>query len=241
MKSQRIHIIGAGLAGTLLALLLVQKGHQVKIFEKRPDPRKAGYEGGRSINLALAERGLHALRQAGLESEIMNQAVMMRGRMVHDIDGRTELQRYGRDDSEVIWSVNRGELNIVLLRIAQEAGVRLHFNRGLSSVEFDARTATFLDDRRVAGVLSESELLVFIRRRQVRTDAFDFEMLHALELQHGFRQVVEQEPAPPHARRARRPDPPRPRPHRCACSTPRTRPRPACPSRSGCRTDPPAA
>jgi kynurenine 3-monooxygenase len=72
---------------------------------------------------------------------------MMRGRMVHFLDGRTDLQRYGRDDSEVIWSVHRGELNVILLDIAEQAGARLHFDRGLKGVDFDARIATFGDDR----------------------------------------------------------------------------------------------
>lgn len=138
MKSQRIHIIGAGLAGTLLALLLVQKGHQVKIFEKRPDPRKAGYEGGRSINLALAERGLHALRQAGLESEILNQAVMMRGRMVHDQDGTTHFLRYGKDDSEVIWSIHRGRLNMALIEALEQAGVSIDFDARIGDIDIEA-------------------------------------------------------------------------------------------------------
>ena len=145
--SKHLTIIGAGLAGALLATLLARRGWDVDVYEKRGDPRLKGYQGGRSINLALAERGLHALRLAGADRAVMAQAVMMRGRMVHFLDGRTDLQRYGRDDSEVIWSVHRGELNLILLQIAEEAGSRLHFHRGLQSVDFDARVARFLDER----------------------------------------------------------------------------------------------
>ena len=83
--------------------------------------QRRGYEGGRSINLALAERGLHALRLAGLQDAVMAQAVMMRGRMVHPLGGETMLQRYGRDDSEVIWSVHRGRLNIAMLDAAERS------------------------------------------------------------------------------------------------------------------------
>ena len=119
----------------------------MEVFEKRGDPRVQGYGGGRSINLALAERGRHALRLAGADESVMAQAVMMRGRMVHFADGRTDLQRYGRDDDEVIWSVHRGELNVILLGIAESAGARLHFHRGLAGVDFDTRTASFRDDR----------------------------------------------------------------------------------------------
>ena len=148
---RQITIVGAGLAGALLATLLAQRGWQVDVYEKRGDPRIKGYEGGRSINLALAERGLHALRIAGGDDEVMAQAVMMRGRMVHFSDGHTDLQRYGRDDSEVIWSVHRGELNVTLLDLAEQAGATLHFNRGLASVDFDARIARFNDERDGSG------------------------------------------------------------------------------------------
>jgi kynurenine 3-monooxygenase len=116
------------------------------VFERRGDPRLHGYAGGRSINLALAERGLHALRAAEADGAVLAQAVMMRGRMVHPLHGQPHLQRYGRDDSEVIWSVSRGELNITLIDAAEAAGARLHFDRGLKSVDFDARTATYRGD-----------------------------------------------------------------------------------------------
>ncbi|WP_246371981.1 FAD-dependent oxidoreductase [Marilutibacter penaei] len=147
MIERRITVVGAGLAGALFATLLARKGWAVDVYEKRGDPRLKGYEGGRSINLALAERGRHALRLAGADPAVMSQAVMMRGRMVHFEDGRTALQRYGQDDSEVIWSVHRGELNIALLDIAERAGVRIHFHRTLSGVDFDARVATVVDER----------------------------------------------------------------------------------------------
>ena len=142
-ESREITIVGGGLAGALLAILLARRGWSVDVYERRGDPRLHGYAGGRSINLALAERGLHALRQAGADAEVMKQAVMMRGRYVHPLHGQPGLQRYGRDDSEVIWSINRGELNIVLLDIAESHGARLHFDQRLVRVDFAAGTATF--------------------------------------------------------------------------------------------------
>ena len=146
-NNKSITLIGAGLAGALLAILLARKGWRVEVHEKRGDPRIKGYEGGRSINLALAERGRNALRQADADDEVMQQAVMMRGRMVHFLDGHQQLQRYGRDDSEVIWSIHRGDLNIVLLELAEQAGARLHFHQRLDLVDFEARTTRFVDDR----------------------------------------------------------------------------------------------
>lgn len=144
---RRLTLVGAGLAGPLLATLLARDGWDVDLFERRGDPRVHGYAGGRSINLALAERGLNALRSAGVDDDVLKQAVMMRGRMVHAIDGEQRLQRYGKDDSEVIWSISRGDLNIVLLNAAEAAGVRLHFDRRLENVDFEQRVAHFVGER----------------------------------------------------------------------------------------------
>jgi kynurenine 3-monooxygenase len=137
MQGQSITIIGAGLVGSLLATLLAQRGFAVQVFERRPDPRVHGFLGGRSINLALAERGLNALRQAGLADAVLQQAVMMRGRMVHPLGGSTNLQPYGIDDSEVIRSVSRGGLNILLIEAAERAGAILHFDAPLLDVSFE--------------------------------------------------------------------------------------------------------
>lgn len=145
MQREPITIVGAGLVGALLATLLARRGLAVRLVEKRPDPRRAGFTGGRSINLALAERGLHALRAAGLDGAVLEQAVMMRGRMVHDLDGTTNLQRYGVDDREVIWSVSRGGLNTLLLDAAERSGARLHFDAALVAADFDRATLTVED------------------------------------------------------------------------------------------------
>jgi kynurenine 3-monooxygenase len=147
MRPSDITIIGAGLVGALLATLLAQRGFAVTVFERRRDPRVAGYAGGRSINLALAERGLHGLRMAGMTDAVMKLAVMMRGRMVHHRDGHAELLRYGRDDSEVIWSVSRGRLNVALIDAAEAAGTRFVFDRRLADATFgDGVTLRFEDE-----------------------------------------------------------------------------------------------
>lgn len=154
----RATIIGAGLVGSLLATLLARRGFDVEVFERRPDPRVHGFLGGRSINLALAERGLNALRQAGLADAVLHEAVMMRGRMVHARDGATNLQRYGLDDSEVIRSVSRGGLNILLLNAAEHAGATLRFDAGLVDADFDSHAITLANAdgesrQHVAGLL----------------------------------------------------------------------------------------
>ncbi|QAU23933.1 FAD-dependent monooxygenase [Dyella sp. M7H15-1] len=146
MTRQVITLIGGGLVGALLAQLLAKRGLEVEVFEKRPDPRQVGFTAGRSINLALAERGLQALRRAGLSDDVLQRAVMMRGRMVHPLEGSSGLQRYGVDDSEVIWSVSRGGLNMLLLDAAEAAGVKLHFGQSLVSADFDARRIVLADE-----------------------------------------------------------------------------------------------
>ncbi|GAA0907891.1 NAD(P)/FAD-dependent oxidoreductase [Rothia nasimurium] len=146
MPRNDIAVVGAGLVGALVATLLTQGGFRVTVYEKRPDPRRAGFQGGRSINLALAERGLHALRATGLADQVLAQAVMMRGRMVHDPAGHSGLQRYGVDDTEVIWSVSRGGLNTLMLDAAEAAGATIHFDQGLAAADLDAGTLTLRDD-----------------------------------------------------------------------------------------------
>ena len=102
-----VNVVGAGLAGSLLTILLARRGLQVTLFEKRRDPRSGPVDSGRSINLALAARGIRGLARAGVLDRIMPLTIAMRGRMVHEHDGRTELQMYGVRPDEVIYSVSR--------------------------------------------------------------------------------------------------------------------------------------
>ena len=113
-----VNIIGAGLAGSLLAILLAKRGLRVAVYERRPDPRRVIADGGRSINLALAARGIRGLKLAGVLERVMPLAIPMRGRMVHEHDGTTELQMYGVRPEEVIYSVSRADLNRVLIDAA---------------------------------------------------------------------------------------------------------------------------
>ena len=144
--SSRI-IIGAGLSGALLALLLARRGHQVEVFERRPDQRIRGYEGGRSINLALARRGLAVLEAAGLGPAVLERAVAMRGRQVHPLHGTASFLPYSDDPTECIWSVHRGRLNHLLLDAAEAAGARIHFQQRLGLVDFATRRAEIIDER----------------------------------------------------------------------------------------------
>jgi len=140
-EARKVTIAGAGLAGSLLAVLLSRRGFAVEVFERNPDPRGSGSAAGRSINLALAERGRHALREAGLLDEVDQYTIPMRGRMLHALDGELTLQPYGKDESEVIWSTHRARLNRSLLDAAdRDEGVTLYFDHKLVGVDWDART-----------------------------------------------------------------------------------------------------
>ncbi|GGK02518.1 kynurenine 3-monooxygenase [Pilimelia anulata] len=135
----RVAVVGAGLAGSLLACFLARRGHAVTLYERRPDPRGGAAERGRSINLALSERGLDALRRIGLDTAVMAAALPMRGRMVHPVAGEPDFQPYSLDGDRAINSISRGALNNALLdAAAARPGVTVRFAHKL--VGLDAKT-----------------------------------------------------------------------------------------------------
>jgi kynurenine 3-monooxygenase len=139
MKSE-ITLVGSGLAGPLLAIELTKRGYGVRLFERRPDMRTHKVSAGRSINLAISTRGIHALRQAGLWEEMQKIIIPMRGRMMHAISGELSFMPYGKDESEVINAISRAELNIALMNAAEQRGVGIEFNR--KCVGYDPRRQT---------------------------------------------------------------------------------------------------
>lgn len=151
---ETVTVVGAGPVGSLLALTLAQRGWNVEVFERRPDMRTQTMSAGRSINLAVSTRGLTALRAVGLEKTVLDQAVPMRGRMTHARDGATALLPYGRDASECIHSMSRGDLNKQLMTAAEATGrVRIHFEHRLTGHDFASGHAQFrLDDGTVRKV-----------------------------------------------------------------------------------------
>jgi kynurenine 3-monooxygenase len=141
--SERISIVGAGLGGTLAAIFLARRGLKVTLYESRPDLRRVALPAGRSINLALANRGLKALRLAGLESQVRKLLTVMRGRMVHASSGPLDFQSYGRRPHEVIYSVSRPGLNALLLDAAEAAGVRVAFGMRCTGADFERDQLNF--------------------------------------------------------------------------------------------------
>ena len=142
-----INIVGAGLAGALLAVLLARRGFGVNLYDRRPDPRLAASERGRSINLALAARGIVALERAGVMARVRPLLIPMRGRMVHSLSGETRLQPYGQRESESIHSVSRAELNRVLIEAAaQHPRVALRFRQTCLEALPEAGTLRLRDE-----------------------------------------------------------------------------------------------
>jgi len=145
--NKTITLAGGGLVGSLLALVLAQKGYKVVVFESRPDLRKADISAGKSINLALANRGIKPLKDLGLMADIEKMLITMRGRMVH-IDGeQANLQPYGQNENEVIYSISRGELNSYLMTQAENTGlVTFHFNHRITAIDLHNQELSLLNN-----------------------------------------------------------------------------------------------
>lgn len=139
-----ITIIGAGLVGSLLSIYLARRGYKVNIYERRPDMRKEKISAGRSINLALSDRGLLALEKVGLADEITKIAIPMHGRFIHNQDGTTAFQPYGKE-GQYINSVSRAALNMKLMDLAGQAGVTIAFNHKCDHIDWQNNTIHFED------------------------------------------------------------------------------------------------
>lgn len=132
-----VTILGAGLVGSVLSILLRKKGYEVRVFERRADMRKETLDAGRSINLAMSDRGWRTLDMAGLRRDIEAIALPMKGRFLHQEDGSSAFQAYGKN-GEAIYSVSRGELNKRLMDLAEASGVQIYFNQRCSRVDVAA-------------------------------------------------------------------------------------------------------
>ncbi|HSD73631.1 MAG TPA: NAD(P)/FAD-dependent oxidoreductase [Steroidobacteraceae bacterium] len=147
MRPTAVTVIGAGPAGSLLGCFLARRGFAPTLHERRPDMRRAHIAAGRSINLALADRGIHALRRAGVLDAVRPLMIPMRGRLLHDLNGAISLQPYGKDASEVIHSVSRGELNKLLMSEFERAsGTAIRFNRNCRGMDLGRGVLTIRDE-----------------------------------------------------------------------------------------------
>ncbi|MDQ3051409.1 MAG: FAD-dependent monooxygenase [Bacteroidota bacterium] len=141
-KAKNVTLVGAGLVGSLLSTYLTKHGYKVTAYERRPDMRKETISAGRSINLALSDRGWRGLAGAGLVDEVKKVAIPMTGRMIHSIDGKTNYQPYAKE-GQAIYSVSRGGLNCVLMDQAEQNGTVIHYNERCINVDLETNTAIF--------------------------------------------------------------------------------------------------
>jgi kynurenine 3-monooxygenase len=141
-----ITVAGAGPIGALLAIILARKGYNINLFESRPDSRQHDIYQGKSINIALSDRGWLALEAVGIAEQVRKEALPMKKRVMHGVDGTITEQAYGKDD-QAIWSVSRAGINEQLLNLAEkEANVALHFEKRLTHVDFTSGCASFSFD-----------------------------------------------------------------------------------------------
>ncbi len=181
-QPKEIIVLGAGLVGSLLSILLARRGHRVAVYDKRPDPRRSAGNAGRTINLALSERGWQALRRVGLADQVQQNAMPMFGRMIHDSSGPVHFQPYGRD-RQAIYSVSRGKHNQLLLSQAEaEPNVTLHFGRKCTHVDVQGPSVAAGDI-----LIGADGALSAVRSSLQRTSRFNFSQ-HFIE--HGYKELT---------------------------------------------------
>lgn len=190
---KNIALIGAGLVGSLQALLLAKRGYQIDVFEGRPDLRKAGMAGGKSINLALSERGWKALKLAGIADRVASMAIPMKSRCIHMPDGQITYQPYGKE-GQAIYSVSRGGLNQLLLAAAGEhSKINLHFEHKCQDIDLTSNTIHFdtpsgsIETKSYDHIIGTDGAFSAVRTRLQKTDRFNYAQTY---LAHGYKELV---------------------------------------------------
>lgn len=194
MNSKKsIVIAGGGLVGSLLAVYFAKRGHRVRLFERRPDARKTNIYAGRSINLALSDRGWKALRGVGLEEKVRQIALPMYHRGLHQPDGSYVRQPYGQP-GQAIYSVSRGGLNILLLDAADSyENVELFFNHKCVDADFQTNEVKFIDEAgnevvvKADYIFGADGAFSAIRGEMMKTDRFDYQQQY---ISHGYKELT---------------------------------------------------
>jgi kynurenine 3-monooxygenase len=189
-----VRIVGAGPTGVLLAILLQRRGHAVELYESRADPRDGPGDSGRSINLALADRGIHALQMAGVFRHLEPRLLPMRGRLIHHPQGGASLQPYGQRPNELIYSISRLRLNQSLLDVAaRQPGITVRFEHRFEAADFDQGMARIRDLRhdRLIGVPMQPLLATDGAGSLMRRQMSSLQLIeaHEVDLEHGYKEL----------------------------------------------------
>ncbi len=190
----KIIISGAGLVGSLWAVFLAKRGYQVEVYERRPDMRKLGGDGGRSINLAMSTRGWKALEKAGIKDEVMETALAMKGRMMHSTTGELTFQAYGKEN-QAIYSVSRAGLNRKLMDIAEShENVNFHFdmpctgvNTRSAAIHFKNNISEEKSTLNASFIFATDGAFSAIRSSLQKTPRFNFSQYY---LPHGYKELT---------------------------------------------------
>ena len=178
--------------GSLHAVYLAKRGVNVEVYERRPDMRNTKMSAGRSINLAISHRGLKALDRVGLKEKVLEMVIPMPGRMIHDLEGNTNFQPYGKEGQQIN-SVSRGGLNVLLMTEAEKAGVKIHFSQRCTAMNLDAGEATFKDE--VSGetntvlanhIYGTDGAFSEVRHNLMMTERFNYSQEY---LKHGYKEL----------------------------------------------------
>ncbi|HAB36179.1 MAG TPA: kynurenine 3-monooxygenase [Cryomorphaceae bacterium] len=188
---KNVTVVGAGLVGSLWSLYLAKRGYSVDVYERRPDPRKSGRAEGRSINLALSDRGWAALEQVGMAEAVRKEAIPMYRRVMHDVAGNLSFQPYGKEN-QAIYSVSRGGLNRLLVEAAEShPEVRVHFGHACVDADVEAGTATFSADGETitstgTAVFATDGAFSKVRAQFQRRDRFNYQQEY---IEHGYKEL----------------------------------------------------
>ncbi|MEM7548034.1 MAG: NAD(P)/FAD-dependent oxidoreductase [Bacteroidota bacterium] len=187
-KNKEIAVLGAGLVGSLLSLYLAKENFKVNVYEKRQDPRKNRIDGGRSINLALSHRGLHALDRVGLKDKALEFGLPMKGRMIHDVEGNLTFQPYGKE-GQAIYSISRTGLNKMLIEESEKAGTYFNFGKSCKSISLDTTQLQFEDSATIKPdrCIGADGAFSVLRSEMQKTDRFNYAQEF---LEHGYKELT---------------------------------------------------
>jgi len=189
-------LIGSGLAGGLLAACLGRRGDEVDLYERRGDPREGNMVGGRSINLALSTRGIHALQQIGIADEVLKHAIPMPGRMIHEKSGELHFAPYDVDPNKHINSIGRAALNTTVIEAAQRfSNVRVHFNHKCTGLDLESATAQLLNTSTSQQISASGDAVIGVdgafsavrQSMQLGIDHFEYNESY---LAHGYKELT---------------------------------------------------
>lgn len=186
--------MGAGLVGSLLSLYLAKRGYKVDLYERRPDMRVTTLDGGRSINLALSDRGWRALKGIGIEEEVRKVAIPMYGRMMHSENGELTYQPYGKEE-QAIYSVSRAGLNMALMNTSEpNPDITYHFNRQVQDVNLRTNEVYLRNHDTDTDEIIQPELIFgadgafsMVRGALQKTERFNYQQSY---LEYGYKELT---------------------------------------------------